>query len=426
MGHTDKTIASWNRAENDLDRKHDVFMADYNQDIWLQQFQKQAEEYTSQLNQKSDADYIQWLRTQSPEALIKHAAAAGINPAAYFSELGGASSAPNSSVSVPSPKGGNSGSYGSGRSIVNPTPEIVQLSQAVQSLSSLGSQSVQAFDTASQINANIQAKLSESNLKDLQSQYQAMYNAVYNALGSKEKAAPFLRDFNQALLFQQQGKTEESKRALNDAMKYYFENAGEKAKNEASTVIPLANSVISLNDSVSSLNKEKENTEVSQQSVNFAQSSYFKSLKLTEDALRSNRVEALELSNDLSTISKFLAGNELKYSDSVLNKRIEMYAQQLEHAGIINLQEWQNLKKITTQADWAERQEFKDYICGFFNAANGAISNVVGAQGNMLNRLSAEERNKIHEQFIENMRSNGFSVGTPYAPPVYNVNTTWK
>ena len=196
MGYSDKDAMRDNMFENDLDRKHDVFMANLNNDIWKEQFAAQSKEYTNQLKQSQDAAYQQWLRTQSPEALMQHAAAAGINPAAFYSQI--SPSAPSSpSISVPSPSGGHSGSYGSGRGFSQPVPEVLQISQAMQALSNMGQQGAQAADTIGQLNANIRTKVSDANLKDLQASYQGMYNAAYQALGDDKKMAVFMRDFNQ-------------------------------------------------------------------------------------------------------------------------------------------------------------------------------------------------------------------------------------
>lgn len=141
----------------------------------------------------------------------------------------------------------------------------------------------------------------------------------------------------------------------------------------------------------------------SETSKNFSLSSYYKSLQITEDKLRDERFTALQYSNDLQQISKYLQGNELAFQEKTFDARVYSYLESAHQAGIITQQEMEKLSQLKVKSQWSERQEFAQYVGTMFNCLSQAIESVADSyskvRGTQWRHLDTQESNKIRSEF---------------------------
>lgn len=151
-------------------------------------------------------------------------------------------------------------------------------------------------------------------------------------------------------------------------------------------------------------------------------------LRETENQLREGKVTCQELGNNLSQIGVDLAYNDLWVSNRTLDAKVTGLMHSLEREGIITKQEGEKLYQMSVSSEWAERQQFINYVSATAQAAgsvlSGAGSAIGGAaswknaqwnnlnyqQRNQISRDIGEERNRILDQMQSKMPDRNGSV----------------
>lgn len=147
----------------------------------------------------------------------------------------------------------------------------------------------------------------------------------------------------------------------------------------------------------------------SQAALNYAMREWYGALTTTENALRAGRVDALEISNDLGTLQKYLLGNDLKFSDATLAARTGGFLSDM-NTKYLNCQIAQEeLYRIQKQNNWVERQEFADYCLKWSYCFNAVASNFTTLRGQDLRYDVGKERNAFQHEFNQMWRETKMS-----------------
>lgn len=389
---------NWQSGENQKNR-------DFSQQMYEQQVSDYMKNYPELMKKQSDIQFNQWKNQfgiesayNSQGSQVARNLVAGVNPASQGSALTQGVSVSQPSVSPPpqihgSPLGGSASPVGIPQGM---NSELMsQFGQFMRDVSQAGV----SRKTIEKLDADIQKELSEKDLIDSQRSYQEMKNGLYQVFGFRKETYDLLKLWQEAYRLKAAGDL--------DAATEKFQKANERLVNsEAKKNEDLLPILIEQNkQQIEVLKSEKKKNlaqafEASQAGkTQITVQEYNKALTKTENALRDGKVTALELSNDIQTVEKYIRGNELKFSDATLENRIMSIAEGLKQQQLISQQQYEKLQQDIVATKWADRMQFMQYCTGFLGAAAQILGSSSGYYSGSLNRMSAKERNEIQSQF---------------------------
>lgn len=130
-----------------------------------------------------------------------------------------------------------------------------------------------------------------------------------------------------------------------------------------------------------------------------ARAEWLGALTKTENELRSGRVEALSLSNDIATLQKFLIANDLKFSDVTLAAKTAGFMADMNTKIIGSQIAQEELYRIQTKNKWLGAQEFADYCLKWSYVFNNVVSSFTTMRGQNMRFETAKERNAFQHEF---------------------------
>lgn len=322
----------------------------------------------------------------------------GFSPAALFGQNG-------SSISQMSqPSGGSHGvSPFSTVSENSPLQPFSTLAQAVSSFAQADK------DTASipLINANIKSVLSDSRLKDLQSDYQTLENELQRIYGSelrenqvRDLASSALLKMAEADLAALKGETEKADKLLKDSMSDFYDSM--KGLNESQQRMLQ----IQLKFEEQRIRLNLQNTSA-QTGLYNAQNKFYTALSETENQLRDGKITQLDLSNKIDDVRRQLSNRENIRDAALHQDKIRMFLESLEQAELINQQ---GLFKLTEMLD---NDNFRGLERGM-----GVLSTVIQGATSVgslrVAEYSAQEKVKIQREFNRIMEQGQHRSETRY------------
>lgn len=384
---------AWQSNENQLNR-------DFSKAMYEQQVADYMKNSPLLMQQQADIQFNQWKNQQaynSPANMAARSLAGGFNPAANSAQLVQGSSA-NPAIAPPpqihgSPLGGTASPIGI------PQGMSSELMRDFGGLVKDLSQSRLNERTLGKIDAEVDKLLSEKELNDSLKAYQDITNGIKQVFGYKRESLELIKIIKESYKAESEGNYAEAAALQQKALARL--NNSNASINEAK--VPFVAKLMEAEIKRTQAQTREANARAFEASetgkIQVSIGSYYKAMADTENALRDGRVTAQELANDLSTIQKYIQGNELKFSDATLENRINMVFQGLLNQELINRQQfekWEQMKFDTQTMENTKRT-------GFFVSVIGAIAQLLGAFGGVyngsLNRMSAKERNEIQSQF---------------------------
>ena len=316
-----------------------------NRDFALEMYNRQWEDYLKNypelMKMSNDAQFNLWknqfdtqAKYNSPAEQVSRSLVAGLNPTKEGLVQGSNMSMQPSSVQPPahiqgSPLGGSISPVG----IPDMLPNNL-LSQAAQFAKDISQVDINKKQL-DKMEAEIDKMLSEKDLIDSQRSFQEMKNGVYQVLGYTKETKEVISLVKQAYMYEAQGDNYKAAEEMHRAQAELFRS--EKALNDERLpfVGKLMQSEIDRNKSEDRRNRAQAFEASERGKIQVSVGAYYQSMADTENALRDGRATAQELSNDISTISKYIAANELKYSDNTLEARCKMVAEGLKQQELI-------------------------------------------------------------------------------------------
>lgn len=384
---------------------------DYDWKKYQDQVQVERENWNYRYGKELEASAYQselqkslWEATQSPQALASAGAKIGINPASMLGSMGGSvpQISPISSPSTPIASGGSPAMVG-----YNQQDPFLQFAEVIQSLSELGRDGVESFNTLKQLPSILGNRIADTSVKQAMSDYQEMANVVYEYFGSKQAAATYFKTFNEAVRAQAEGNRSLAEKKTLEAQSLLYDDEHKKNTALLPLIVTHQNSVIRNLDASSrafdaSAADSRSHIDVnrSQASYNRSLTDYTNELKQTEAKLRDERFEALSLSNDLDTIQRYILGNELKINDATFDAQLRARIAVLERENLITSQQAEILYQMGVSSDWAERNQFANYVGQFSDVLNNATQ----SYGNVMHGWSDAQRNNIRSEFNDILR----------------------
>lgn len=375
--------------------------AQKNRDYQTEMYERQLKNYPELLKMQSDSDFNRWKNQfniessyNSQGSQVARNLVAGINPAAQGSALTqGVSMSPSSSappnisgspVGNPSPVG--IPSTGMSRGLLS---EIGSFMRDVQQAKNLEKQTGRYDEYMNTLLSKFEA---ETENKEEATRYQKILTAIKQVYGNTEALFNNARLLQEAYNLQKEGDYFAANKKLVEA----DENLSKSKKAEIDERLPLLRGEI---QSQIDLNKANQKKALNEAYLASQQADYYKAIAKTENDLRSNRLEAVSLENDLRSINKFLMGNELKISDDTMQAQINSIIEGMKQQQIITNQQAEKLYQLRVASSWASRQQYMQYWTGFFNSAANVIGSSSGYYNGALSRMSAKERNQIQREF---------------------------
>lgn len=204
------------QAQKNMMKENNAFQSSENE---------KARNFTKQMYEQQLADTQSWNDFSS---IVQRAMKAGISPSAIFG-----SGAPQQLGGIMPPTVGHSavpsGSYGD---VINPPNRSAEafssIASALASLSQAAKTGVETGHLGSLMSAQMKNYLSQASLNDVRSSSEQFELSLRKIYGSKlydselgKNYSQMVNAYHQAMLFAEQGKTEESKRELNLAERLY-------------------------------------------------------------------------------------------------------------------------------------------------------------------------------------------------------------
>ena len=396
----------WQSGENQLNRNHDYDMS------WLQLAMNPV-----YLKQQSTAEYDLWKKEfdaqnayNSPSAQVARDLAAGVSPlSGQMMTNGNNQMAAQGSIPAMPSYGGHLG--GSASPVGLPYQPVIDLADVLTAVgqykrdisqSKKSDKEVERYDELvdSQIESYIQKAASDEKLAE----YTDLQKCILQAFGFSKAAQDVLKTTQEAYAAQTQGDLNKSLELLNKSQKNL--NDDEHAKNKP--FVDKANEVYEIwrKQQYAEIRERfaKAYEASTQGKLNITVGQYYEAITQTENTLRDGRVTAQELANDLSTIAKYIQGNELKFSDRTLENRIEMVTEGLKQQKLISDQQYEILQQQKIKTKWADRMEWMNYWTGFFNSAANVIGSASGYYSGSINRMNQVDRNRIQQDFNDIIR----------------------
>lgn len=198
---------AWQSGENAIDRA-------WQEKQWLSQFNMQNEEYNKRLKEQREYD--------SYQSEVARMLAAGINPAAVFSQGAGGIMHPASTPQQPSsPSGLGSHSVSPlGVSPVGFSTDAAMFSSLAQLNDALAKAAQTGLNVERQktmIGAELQNVVADTDSKRLQNVHQDLVNNVYRAFGDKQASASFMKTLGEYFKAVQDGNESGASAALKKA-----------------------------------------------------------------------------------------------------------------------------------------------------------------------------------------------------------------
>lgn len=204
------------QAQKNMMKENNAFQSSENE---------KARNFTKQMYEQQLQDTQSW---NDYSSIVQRAMKAGISPSAIFGSgapqhLGGIMPPSVAHSAVPS------GSYGD---VINPPNRSAEafssIASALASLSQAAKTGVETGRLGSLMSAQMKNYLSQSNLNDVRSSSEQFELSLRKIYGSKlydselgKNYSQMVNAYHQAMLFAEQGKTEDSKRQLNLAERLY-------------------------------------------------------------------------------------------------------------------------------------------------------------------------------------------------------------
>lgn len=384
---------AWQSAENQVDRE-------WQAQQWMNQFQEQVQQQNEMFEKESNRWKEQFdiqNAYNAPEAQLRRLMAAGINPAALASSLGAGSSSASvgSSTGASAPSGGSPSSHGVSPIGLGPVSGVSSdaaifssVAQLADSAAKLGTSSISGYATAKSLESEIGNKVADTKLKDMQSAYQSTLTELKKAFGGAEISAEIQKMTADAYASYMKGDLDGAQKLYTQALEK-FTNDDNARKNEAFPLVCASmRKQIQLMSSEIGLNTGRAAEAYSRVSLNNA-------LTKTEDDLRSGRVEAQELSNQLLDIQKQLKGRENVRDAATHQDKIMAIIADCEARELIPQQTRKQIEKLMIENRWSDVEKF----FGVLGSAVGSVASGASAYGNIKGVSIGERANDIREQF---------------------------
>lgn len=380
---------AWQSAENDKDRM-------WQQQFWLQQFQKEGEEWSRRFGQENE----EWSRRfdeqnayNDPSAVVQRLKQAGINPAAAMGQLtgsgglaaaGGSSNPSTTAPAMPSPGAAHSVAP---MGLSNPN-NVVNIGSVISSVADMLNASTNAkrlgLDTKYQeatLDAVVEKLKADSSYQEKAAALADFDLKLKEAVGDSHIRAQISNLMAQAALFDHQGKNQQAQAELNKALKILTDT-----KNKA-----ILDALPELINNISRIG----NVYQSESFKNYALGHQAKEEAATTAALRDGRVEGLRLENRLKSFAD-------EINESTKEERIGQIVEELHQSRILTSEMRTELDILRKKGDWVGVREFLGALgdaASVVGKGASAYADVRNANTNAGHLEVSYDRNEISREF---------------------------
>lgn len=250
-----------------------------------------------------------------------------------------------------------------------------------------------------EIDSHIRQLLSDANLKDKQAEFQDLSTKLESIFGAqlrrsqvRESLGRYVNLLAQSALYAEQGKTEESKRALNDSQRE-LNNAKKALTDEQKTAVEYENKfAVARQEAMIDETRARAERHRTGAALDRQLASYYNALTKTENDLRDGKITGLQLSNAMQEVQNRLARREDVRDAATHQDKISAIVSECEAKGLINEKTRQDIYKAMQENDWYAVQQ----MCG-------VIGTVMGAYTSNINALSGVEKVQIQSKIADSM-----------------------
>lgn len=367
--------------------------------LWRQQFNMQ--------NAWNESMYKKY---QSPQAVVSQNAAAGLNPAGLngvnngvSANTMGASSASTPPHISPVPFGANGSPVGLPQGLSSRGTDIAQVGSFLRDLAEAKKKGVETDQLQKLFDYEVEERSQRIFGQRLTNDSIALANYVANntkdvrVRRATQELVKLVADTENVeqdtqLKFEQMWK-ERSEYLLNIANKHLSDKQYEVLEFKVNNLDE------EFRTTMSNIRADT-NKKISETRLNNA-------LRETENQLREGKVECQKLGNDLQRIGNELAYNDLWVSNRTLDAKVLGLMHSLEREGFITKQESEKLYQMQVSSDWAQRQQFIQYVGATATAVGNILSGSGSALGGAASWKNAQWNNLNYQQKNQIMRDIG-------------------
>ena len=250
-----------------------------------------------------------------------------------------------------------------------------------------------------EIDSHIRQLLSDANLKDKQAEFQELSTKLESIFGAdlrksqiRESLGRYVNLLAQSTLFAEQGKTEESKRALNESQRE-LNKATKALTDEKKTAVEYENKfAVARQESMIEETRARAERHRTGAALDRQLASYYNALTKTENDIRDGRISGQQLSNAMQEIQNRLARREDVRDAATHQDKISAIVSECRAKGLINQKTEQEIDHAMQENDWYAVQQ----MCG-------VIGTVMGAYTSNINALSGAEKVQIQSKIANSM-----------------------
>lgn len=394
----------WQSEENQKNRDFSMEMYNLQRDNYLK-------DYPELQKMQSDAQFNLWKNQfseqnayNSPQAQVARSLVAGQNPSGQSGMVQASNNNMSASQMSPPPMIQGSPLGGSASPVGIPQGMSEGLMRDLGGFIKDMSQADVNKETIEKLAAEVDKFLAEKDLIDSQRNFQEMKNGVYQVLGYTRETKEIIKLVKEAYQAEATGDYMHANKKFAEANEELVRSEKKLNDEKLPWVSKIFKSEMELNQARTREANAKAFEASETAKIQVSIGAYYQAMADTENALRDGRTTAQELANDISVISKYIAANELKYSDNTLEARCKMVVEGLKQQQLITQQQYEVLQQNIVASKWAERNQFRDYCLSFLNGTANVLGAASGFYNGSINRMNQEDKNRIQQDFNDIIR----------------------
>lgn len=358
---------AWQSQENALDAQRQY-------DYWLKMFEEQNE-------------------YNAPSAQVARLEAAGINPSALASQMGGLLSSGGGSVSVPSSHGVTPFNYSSLMGVSSDAAMFSSIAQLNDSLSKAAQTGLNVERQKAMLGAEIDNLVADTRGKREAATQTSLNNEITKLYGKEKAGQELLNLINESQALMAKKDYDAASAKYYQALEKLTSDDTARKRESFPVVLALMRKQGQVMDSEIVANGARASESYSRASLNDA-------LTQTENYLREGKFTSQELSNKLADVQRQMAGRENVRDMQTSAYKVQSVIDQCEREGLINRQSKQIIEKMITDNQWNN----VEHAVGVLSDVVGSVGSAVGAGAALKSAGAAVDRNAVSREFNSYLR----------------------
>lgn len=374
---------AWQSQENALDAQRQY-------DYWLKMFTEQNE-------------------YNSPSAQVARLQAAGINPSALASQLGGMLSSGGGSASVPGSHSVTPYNYSAPMGVSSDAAMFSSIAQLNDSLSKAAQTGLNVERQKAMLNAEVDNMIADTTVKREAATQSSLQNEITRLYGKDKAGQQLINLINESQALMAKKDYDSASAKYYQALEQLTSDDTVRKRDSFPVALALMKKQGQVMDSEIIANGAKA-------SESYSRASYNNALTETENLLREGKFTAQDLSNKLADVQRQMAGRQNVRDMQTSSYQVQAVIDMCEREGLINRQSKQKIEKMITDNQWNN----VEHAVGVLSDVVGTVGSVTSAGAAWKSAGAAVDRNAVSREF--NSYLNDYWNGETFTDEMHVVN----